>query len=43
MKEVATSAKIDGFRPGKVPLSIVKSRYGSQIHGEVIRNKLQNV
>ena len=40
MKEVATSAKIDGFRPGKVPLSIVKSRYGSQIHGEVIEKQV---
>ena len=38
--EVAATAKIDGFRPGKVPLSIVKTRYGSQIMGEVIEKKV---
>ncbi len=40
MTEVAATAKIDGFRPGKVPLSIVKNRYGSQIHGEVIEKQV---
>ena len=40
MSEVAANAKIDGFRPGKVPLAIVKTRYGSQIHGEVIEKKV---
>jgi len=40
MNEVAATAKIDGFRPGKVPLTIVKTRYGSQIHGEVIEKQV---
>ena len=40
MNEVAATAKIDGFRPGKVPLTIVKNRYGAQIHGEVIEKQV---
>lgn len=40
INEVAATAKIDGFRPGKVPLTIVKTRYGSQIHGEVIEKQV---
>ena len=40
MNEVAATAKIDGFRPGKVPLTIVKKRYGAQIHGEVIEKQV---
>tara|TARA_B100000676_G_scaffold126075_1_gene125365 strand:- start:1675 stop:3066 length:1392 start_codon:yes stop_codon:yes gene_type:complete len=40
IQEVAATAKIDGFRPGKVPLTIVKTRYGSQIHGEIIEKQV---
>ena len=40
-KTIAKSAKVDGFRPGKVPLSIVRKRYSDQVlaevHGELIR------
>jgi len=42
-KEVATrlqslsrSVKMSGFRPGKVPLKVVTSRYGTQVHNEVV-------
>lgn len=30
------SVKVDGFRPGKVPLNIVKQRHGAQVHQEVL-------
>ena len=36
LREVARSVRIDGFRPGKVPLSILKKRYGPSIMGEVL-------
>ncbi|NOR51004.1 MAG: trigger factor, partial [Gammaproteobacteria bacterium] len=29
LKRIAKTAKIDGFRPGKIPMSIVKQQYGS--------------
>ena len=36
LREVARTVRIDGFRPGKVPLSILKKRYGPSIMGEVL-------
>lgn len=33
--------KIDGFRPGKVPLSVVRQRYGSQVRKEVMADEMQ--
>ena len=36
LREVALTVRIDGFRPGKVPLSILKERYGPSIIGEVL-------
>jgi trigger factor len=41
-KTIAKSAKVDGFRPGKVPLSVIRKRYAEQVlhevHGELIRS-----
>ena len=35
LKEIARSVRIDGFRPGKVPLSVVRQRYSGQAHQEI--------
>ena len=42
LAEVATTANMPGFRPGKVPLSVVKARFGDQVKGEVIRTALDD-
>jgi len=34
--------KIDGFRPGKVPLKVVKQHYGDQVFQEVAGELIQN-
>ena len=34
-RDLAKKAKIPGFRPGKVPRSIIKSRYGKMVEQEV--------
>jgi trigger factor len=39
LTEVAATAKIDGFRPGKIPMSIVKNRFGSQVSGEIVEKQ----
>ena len=31
LAEVAITANMPGFRPGKVPMSVVKARFGSQV------------
>ena len=41
LKEVALSIKIPGFRPGKVPLSVVRKRYESSVKGEVLEKAVQ--
>jgi trigger factor len=34
LQQLARSVRLDGFRPGKVPLSVVKKRYGDQVRQE---------
>ena len=41
LKSVGKTAKIKGFRPGKVPAKVVKQRYGKQIRKEVLADLMQ--
>ncbi len=41
LKSVGKTAKIKGFRPGKVPPKVVKQRYGKQIREEVLAELMQ--
>ncbi|VAW83572.1 Cell division trigger factor [hydrothermal vent metagenome] len=41
LKTLTKQVRIDGFRPGKVPLSVVKRKYSAEIRGEVSRDLLQ--
>jgi len=36
LKEVAKTASLPGFRPGKVPVALLKKRYGPSIMGEIL-------
>ncbi len=36
INQTARTIKVDGFRPGKVPLSMIKSRYGAGIRAEAL-------
>jgi trigger factor len=40
LKKLARQVKIDGFRPGKVPMNIVTQRYGYSVHYEVMNDKV---
>ena len=42
LKSMLPRVKIDGFRPGKVPLKVVKQHYGDQIFQEVAGELIQN-
>jgi trigger factor len=42
LTELSKTIKLPGFRPGKVPLSLVKKRYGSSIMGEVLEKTVQD-
>ena len=39
---VGKNAKIKGFRPGKIPLSVIRQRYGGQVRQEVLGELLQS-
>ena len=40
LKRLARTVKADGFRPGKVPISVVAQRYGYSVHYEVMNDKV---
>lgn len=41
LKTVGRTAKLKGFRPGKVPPKVVRQRYGKQIREEVLSELMQ--
>ena len=40
LSEIALTARIPGFRPGKIPASILKARIGKEIRGEVLQSSI---
>jgi trigger factor len=40
LKKLARTVKMDGFRPGKVPMNVVTQRYGYSVHYEVLNDKV---
>ena len=40
LKRIARDVKMDGFRPGKVPMTVVAQRYGYSVHYEVMNDKV---
>jgi trigger factor len=40
LKKLARTVKADGFRPGKVPMSVVAQRYGYSVQYEVMNDKV---
>ncbi|MDD5180042.1 MAG: trigger factor [Gallionellaceae bacterium] len=41
MKRLGRTAKVHGFRPGKVPVKILQQQYGAQVHQEALGEVLQ--
>lgn len=42
LKQLSKTVRLDGFRPGKVPLSVVKQKFGGQIRQEVIGDLIES-
>ena len=42
LKRTAKTAKINGFRPGKVPLNVVRREYGAGIYQEVVNDVIRD-
>src|ERR1700704_5739972 len=39
--EIGQAVRIPGFRPGKVPLQLLRKRYGPAVRGEVLESTVQ--
>jgi len=42
LKNISRTARLNGFRPGKAPLKVIRQQFGSQVHREVIGELLQS-
>lgn len=42
LKRTAKTVKINGFRPGKVPLNVVRREYGASIYQEVVNDVIRD-
>ena len=42
LTEVGQDARIPGFRPGKVPASVLKQRFGQAVRGEILESTLRD-
>jgi trigger factor len=40
LRKLSRQVKMDGFRPGKVPMNVVSQRYGYSVHYEVMNDKV---
>jgi len=41
LKELTKQVKLKGFRPGRVPMSVVKQRYGKQVRQDIVNETMQ--
>ena len=42
LQQTASRARVDGFRPGKVPMSVIRKRFGGSARQEVIGEVIQS-
>ena len=42
LKTLSRTARLNGFRPGKAPLTVIRQQFGPQVHREVIGELLQS-
>ena len=42
LKEIGKTVNMPGFRPGKIPLTLLKSKYGKAVMGEVLESAVND-
>lgn len=42
LQEAAKQVRLDGFRPGKVPLRLVKDRFGKAVRNEIVSEQIES-
>src|SRR6476620_4807948 len=43
LRRLSRTVRADGFRPGKVPMSVVARRYGYSVHNDVMNDKVGQI
>ncbi len=41
LRELSKTVRVKGFRPGRVPMSVVKQRYGKQVRLDILNETMQ--
>ncbi len=41
LAEIAKTSRVPGFRPGKLPLSVARQRWGRQLHPQIVNETLE--
>ena len=41
IESISKTAKMQGFRPGKVPLKIIESKYKASVEADIVRSKIE--
>jgi trigger factor len=42
LRQLSKEVRIKGFRPGRVPMSVVQQRYGKQVRAEIVNETIQS-
>lgn len=42
LREIGKTAKLKGFRPGRVPMKVLKQRFGSSVRNEIVSQTVQS-
>lgn len=42
LRELSKQVRIKGFRPGKVPMTVIRQRYGKQVRQEIVTETMQD-
>src|SRR5579883_2389390 len=42
LKELSRTVRLNGFRPGKAPINVIRQQFGQRVHREVIGELLQS-
>jgi trigger factor len=42
LKQLSRTARLNGFRPGKAPLTVIRQQFGPQVHREVVGELMQS-
>lgn len=42
LAEIGKTARVDGFRPGKIPLPVLKQKFGDRVRAEVVEETVSN-